>query len=87
MKRRRDPPREANENNSSLFAAICKPPRELSDDDKRAINDAGRYNMITEIDELQKRAAALGMTVTSHTLTCAKFMLIREIQKSYGKTD
>lgn len=67
--------------NVRLAAALSGERRDLDANDGSAINRAACVNMVSEIAELQERSAALGMTVTSHTLNCAKMILIREISK------
>lgn len=47
-------------------------PRKLSKADKRAINIAATRNLISEIQEIESRAHALGMHVTGHALNRAR---------------
>lgn len=74
-KRMRDTPYNA------LAAVLSGERRDFSADDARAVNHLACVNMVSEITELHERAAALGMTVTAHTLNCAKMILTREITK------
>lgn len=53
--------------------------KRLSANDKRRINNAGRLNLIQDIQEIETRAHDLGMYVTAHALNNAKNTLGWEI--------
>ncbi len=56
----------------NLLDVVIDKPRNLTADDKRAINLAAKQGLLAEIEELEQRAHNLGMPVTARGLNSAK---------------
>ncbi len=56
----------------SILQAVLDKPRDLTADDKRAINRAAQQVLADEIEEIEQRAHRLGLHVTARGLNNAK---------------